>query len=83
MSDEHIITNTPETTTTFPGCALLWKTFGANDFDFVSELSPYYKPRKYKNHGRKANESDEYIIANTPEATTSFPGCALLWKKCV
>ena len=29
----------------------------------------------------KANESDEYIITNTPEATTSFPGCALLWKK--
>ena len=27
--------------------------------------------------GRKANESDEYIITNTPEATTSFPGRAL------
>ena len=37
-SDEYIITNTPEATTTIPGCALLWKKFEA-DFDFVSELS--------------------------------------------
>ena len=35
---------------------------------------------KTKTTGRKANESDEYIITNTPEATTSFPGGALLWK---
>ena len=34
-----------------------------------------------KTTGGKANESDEYIITNTPEATTSFPGGALLWKK--
>ena len=37
-SDEYIITNTPEATTTFPGRALLRKKFGAH-FDFVSELS--------------------------------------------
>mmetsp|Transcript_1308 Transcript_1308/g.1685 ORF Transcript_1308/g.1685 Transcript_1308/m.1685 type:complete len:87 (+) Transcript_1308:185-445(+) len=30
---------------------------------------------KTKTTGGKANESDEYIITNTPEATTSFPGC--------
>ena len=36
---------------------------------------------KTKTTGGKANESDEYIITNTPEATTSFPRGALLWKK--
>ena len=30
--------------------------------------------------GGKANESDALIITNTPKETTSFPGCALLWK---
>ena len=40
-----------------------------------------HKPRKIKNHGGKANESDEYYLTNTPEATTTFPGHALLWKK--
>ena len=36
--------------------------------------------RKYRKGGN-ANESDEYIITNTPEVKTTFPGGALLWKK--
>ena len=36
---------------------------------------------KTKTTGRNSNESDEYIITNTPEAKTSFPGCALLWNR--
>ena len=34
-----------------------------------------------KTKGGEANESDESFITNALEATTSFPGCALLWKK--
>ena len=46
-----------------------------------STLRKFTSQGKTKTTGGKANESDEYIITNTPEATTSFPGCALLWKK--
>ena len=31
---------------------------------------------KTKTTGGKANGNDEYIIANTPGAPTTFPGCA-------
>ena len=40
-------------------------------------MEKIHKSRKNKNQG-KVNESDEYVITNTPEATTTFPGCALL-----
>ena len=36
---------------------------------------------KTKTTGGKANERDEYSIANTPEATSTFPRHELLWKK--
>ena len=38
------------------------------------------RKRKFTSQG-KGNESNDYIITNTSEATTPFPGCALLWKK--
>ena len=31
-----------------------------------------------KTTGGKANESDEYILTDTSEVTTTFPGCELL-----